>query len=88
MHSAKISDQKITKISKHQTGCTRGYGQERAHGLGPGKPGLLRDPFHLPPLPQGRFAETPDNLGSSFPRDTPAPPHSPRTLRLQVVAPH
>lgn len=48
MHSAKISDQKITKISKHQTGCARGYGQERAHGAGPGNPRLPRDPFYSP----------------------------------------
>lgn len=45
MHSAKISDQKITKISKHQDGCTGGYGQRRASGSDPGKPRLPGDPF-------------------------------------------
>lgn len=48
MHSAKISDQKITKISKHQNSCAGGYGQGRADGSGPRNPRFPKDPFHFP----------------------------------------
>lgn len=69
MHSAKISDQKITKISKHQDSYAGGYGQRRSNGSDPGNSRLSGDPFNSP-LPQGSCAEPYDNLGGPFPRDT------------------
>lgn len=67
MHSAKISDQKITKISKHRNGYAGDYGQGRANGSGPGNPTFPGDPFHSP-LSQGSFAEPSDNLRGAFPK--------------------
>lgn len=48
MHSAKISDQKITKISKHRNDCAGGSGRGRADGASPGNSRLPRDPFFFP----------------------------------------
>lgn len=48
MHSAKISDQKITKISKHRNDRAGGSGRGRADGASPGNSRLPRDPFFFP----------------------------------------
>lgn len=86
MHSAKISDQKITKISKHQNGCARGDGQERAHGSGPGNPRLPKDPFHHPLFFLGEALLKLLITWKAPSQENPTT-HSPRILILPVVPP-